>query len=347
MIKLLSKEHGVVSIIVALSMVVLIGIAALAVDVGYLYVVRNRVQNAADAAALAGADVLYRSSANPTNFMTYETQATTAASNAIPLNISAAYTDTINVNNWNKLTPAGPNNAPAVQVIITETAVGLFFAKIFGMTNQDVSATATAVVQSPSSFGAGSSYAPFVIDLCMYNNYWDSTNNKALPINDPNLVGTYGAYAFEIHSSYHSGSCQAGEWSPLMVSPHSCNSVPCVKAVTTSGNPDPMSIGSLLWLSPGTKTALYSSINTCSAAGNGKCQYTVIPIVNNLGAGYQTITGFSCIEILAAFGGSSKTVIAEMLPNPTVGGGNTTCTPNGTGNGSTNYGLTEPPLLGN
>lgn len=52
-------DRGVVLILVALAVFVLIGLAALAIDVGHLYVVRNELKNAADAGALAGARVLY------------------------------------------------------------------------------------------------------------------------------------------------------------------------------------------------------------------------------------------------------------------------------------------------
>ena len=40
-------------------MLVFLGIAALAIDLSHLYVVRNELQNAADAGALAGARFLY------------------------------------------------------------------------------------------------------------------------------------------------------------------------------------------------------------------------------------------------------------------------------------------------
>jgi hypothetical protein len=63
------KEHGMLSkprnqnggviVLVAVSMFVLLGFAALAVDVSHLAVARNELQNAADAGALAGAAVLY------------------------------------------------------------------------------------------------------------------------------------------------------------------------------------------------------------------------------------------------------------------------------------------------
>ena len=57
--KQLTNKKGVVAVIVAILLVVFIGFAALAIDVGHLYVVRNELQNAADAAALAGASNLY------------------------------------------------------------------------------------------------------------------------------------------------------------------------------------------------------------------------------------------------------------------------------------------------
>jgi hypothetical protein len=53
------NQNGGVIVLVAVSMVVLLGFAALAVDVSHLVVARNELQNAADAGALAGAQVLY------------------------------------------------------------------------------------------------------------------------------------------------------------------------------------------------------------------------------------------------------------------------------------------------
>jgi hypothetical protein len=51
-------ERGAVLVMVAVSMVVLVGFVALAVDLGYLFVTRNQVQNVADGSALAGARTL-------------------------------------------------------------------------------------------------------------------------------------------------------------------------------------------------------------------------------------------------------------------------------------------------
>src|SRR3972149_7337901 len=48
-------NRGQVLVIVALAFAVFLGFAALAVDVAYLYTVRNELQRCADAGALAGA----------------------------------------------------------------------------------------------------------------------------------------------------------------------------------------------------------------------------------------------------------------------------------------------------
>ena len=51
------KERGAILIMTAIFSVVLIGIAALALDAGRLFVQHSEMQNAADAAALAAAAI--------------------------------------------------------------------------------------------------------------------------------------------------------------------------------------------------------------------------------------------------------------------------------------------------
>ena len=57
-ISLLNDDSGQTLIYVAISMIVLLGFVALAVDVGYLYAERRHMQNAADAGALEAARAL-------------------------------------------------------------------------------------------------------------------------------------------------------------------------------------------------------------------------------------------------------------------------------------------------
>ena len=69
-VKRLSKirdERGVTAIMVAIMLVPFIALAALAIDVGHLYLVRNELQNAADAGALAGARFLYNENGTEVN----------------------------------------------------------------------------------------------------------------------------------------------------------------------------------------------------------------------------------------------------------------------------------------
>src|SRR5215475_13929485 len=63
------NERGQTLMLVAISMVSLLAIAALAVDLGSLYAARGEIQRAADAAALAGAKAFVDSgvTTNPTN----------------------------------------------------------------------------------------------------------------------------------------------------------------------------------------------------------------------------------------------------------------------------------------
>lgn len=56
-----NNERGATIVYVAIILVVLLMFTALAVDVGHLYGVRNELQDAADAGALAGASVLFNS----------------------------------------------------------------------------------------------------------------------------------------------------------------------------------------------------------------------------------------------------------------------------------------------
>lgn len=63
----LGSERGAVVAMVAVLMVVVVGLAALTIDVYHLFVVRNELQNAADAGALAGARVLYNDAGTSVN----------------------------------------------------------------------------------------------------------------------------------------------------------------------------------------------------------------------------------------------------------------------------------------
>lgn len=50
---IISQERGAILVLVAVLLIVFIGLAAFAIDFGYRHVVKNELQNVADASALA------------------------------------------------------------------------------------------------------------------------------------------------------------------------------------------------------------------------------------------------------------------------------------------------------
>jgi hypothetical protein len=156
-------ESGAVAIVTAILMVVFLGFLALAVDIGHLATVKNELQNAADAAALAGARALVFGDTPLIQGMPimpdppYCDQAVTWAENTInksdALNLSITIVQT-GVWNWpaNTFTPSDCGtgvNAVHVEVQRNDSAnqpVATWFARIFGVDTVNASAQATAAI---------------------------------------------------------------------------------------------------------------------------------------------------------------------------------------------------------
>src|SRR5271157_4220865 len=154
-----SARRGVVLPYVAISMVPLLGFIALAIDLGMVMVGKTQTQNAADAAAFAGARTL-TGGANPdTSQATAKGQAVAAANTVLGTSVPAAnVTMTPGAYNYDPTTqtfspqfpPNSPPNPPPVnynynlyQAKITQ-GNSTFFAKLFGITSCNVTATAIA-----------------------------------------------------------------------------------------------------------------------------------------------------------------------------------------------------------
>ena len=138
-IKLVKKENGQSLIMVALLMVILLGFAALAIDVGMLSLTKAELQISADAAALAGSQEL---PGKPD-------LAKTVAQNYVSANGKSGDTATVTIGNQNK----------SISVAVTRTET-MFFAKVLGVNSSTASVDATA------SIGVAASVpwiVPFVI----------------------------------------------------------------------------------------------------------------------------------------------------------------------------------------
>ena len=150
---------------VAIMMVVLLGSAALAIDIGYLYVAQTELQRAADAAAMAGVHGLRRTGATATSGYIDPHQVYALATEYAGKNIAAGKSVVLepatdinirylaNIHDLQApLQTISLDNCNAVQVIARRSEsnaagrIPLFFAAAIGIKSSEVSASATAVL---------------------------------------------------------------------------------------------------------------------------------------------------------------------------------------------------------
>jgi hypothetical protein len=226
-------------------------------------------------------------------------------------------------------------DAPAIQVSVAKSAsandgeVPTFFARYWGITSRPMQASAVAGLSSPGSILPGGVF-PMVIAQCLYDNYWNFNTTPAGPKLDP---ATGKPYIFKIGSAYQYATCASGEWTSLLID---SNSASDINTLIANGNPVELSIGQSIWVQTGAKAAVYGAAQACSVAGNKKCEYVTIPVVNVVTSHTRTpITAFACLHILDANQGA-KYIQVEM---------STKCkAPWGNGIGP-NYGVVSPPSL--
>ena len=167
--KFIRDRRGAVAIVVALSLPMIAGFAALGIDMGYIVLLQARLQATADAAGLAAAsaaqDNVYYSTGVAVE---YASKNMTVEGHGYVLDP----TDVV-LGNWNAgthtFTPAGAGTCVnAVQVTTRRSAAngnpaGLFFGRILGFYNTDISARAV-VTFGAACGGGGGGATRFLID---------------------------------------------------------------------------------------------------------------------------------------------------------------------------------------
>jgi len=150
-------QRGQTLLLVAVSLVVLIAMAALAIDVTTLYVARSEMQRAADAAALAGAKAFVDSGVTNDPANAYPNLRTLSQSMATIIITQLLAQDKVGsiAPSLSAGTPTfdfttHPGD-PRVTVTLQRTNVPTFFARIWGKTSTTVSATATAEAYNSSN----------------------------------------------------------------------------------------------------------------------------------------------------------------------------------------------------
>jgi Flp pilus assembly protein TadG len=129
--KLLKQEKGVAMVIAALSIVTLLLSAAVVIDVGQLYMTKARLQTAADAAAMAGAQSLIDNDQN--------------ASRAIL--DSRAYVNSNLKPPFNYNPEVNPESTQSTFKATVSQTVSFYFMPVVGIRNQLVTASSTAAAQ--------------------------------------------------------------------------------------------------------------------------------------------------------------------------------------------------------
>jgi Flp pilus assembly protein TadG len=160
------SEHGAISVLVAILMVVLLGFAALAVDTGVLSAERTQLRNGADAAAIA----IAQKCARDVNDVDCSSTSTLAAG----LANSNAGDGRSNVK-----TLAVDKTARTVKVIAgaqeagkAPNQVSLLFGRALGFNTTEVTAPSTVQWGSPT---AGTTAFPLTFSICQVRGHVDGT----------------------------------------------------------------------------------------------------------------------------------------------------------------------------
>ncbi len=147
----IGQQRGTVAVIVALSMVVLVGFVGLALDLGKLFVTKTELQNSADACALAAARELTGGSTNQLTLAEAAGIATGTSNNVqfqnSPVTVNAddvTFSDTLNGTYLTKDAVANALTMRFARCTVQRSDIANWFVQVLGIGNQQVNATAVA-----------------------------------------------------------------------------------------------------------------------------------------------------------------------------------------------------------
>ena len=310
----MKPQQGAVILLFALLLPVFIGVSAYAIDIAYFFLVRNQLQNDADAAALAGARHLYDGVASTPTWATAEQKALAAV--LYNQAAGAALSDaTVRSGFWN-LSDTSPSlkpgsstpvayDAPAVEVSVSRATgfnggpIKTFFLNYFGISTQSLQVKAVAGMASPGA----TRIFPYAVANALFQTYWNASSLPVGPKIDPL---TNKPYVFQLLGA-------TGGWVDLSAT---SNSAGLVTDWLLATSPVLTSVGQSVWPQPGTKASNYKDVSACSAASktlaNRACEYVYMPILSDVQAKTAVpVLGFACMHILDAAQGQQY-ILAEM-----------------------------------
>jgi len=202
--KPLDNSRGVVAVMVAVTLMVLLAMAAAAIDIGHAMVARNELQNAADAAALAGARTLgiayegmtpaqmaiYTLTGGDRAAIVSAAQTTSVLNKAAAVDVSVLASD-VQIGLWNSATRTftSTTNQPRSVRVVTHRdgsangPISTFLANVVGLSSVNVSAAATAELTAIGSTPLGALDFPLAISELFFSQYGCGDSIQLYPSN--------------------------------------------------------------------------------------------------------------------------------------------------------------------
>ncbi len=348
------RERGATLLTFAVALVMLIGIAGLAIDLGALYVGRSEAQRAADAGALAGAQALVDSGF---------TSGVVSGAAATPFaqqravdegnkNFVGGQSPNIQLSDVSVNTANGGGKDPLVTVTVTKT-MPTYFMKIFGVTSKVVSTLATAEAFNPSGQGipvGTKCLKPWLLANCDPDHTFpsgDSRGNPNCPVdaatNAARFIDASGNIVFPgavssggvvgelliIKPGDPTGAAGPSKFYPVYLPPGAIPSS-CPSCATGSGGGGPSS------------GSLYRNNIACCNQSTIVCGLqTVQPITGNMVG--PTALGVDCLIHEDSGSGSGQDILdTSSLPFKITAGSNNPFAPAGTPVSSSDSVVTVP-----
>jgi len=318
-------ERGQTIVLVAVSIVSLLAMAALAIDVVTLYVARTEIQRAADAAALAGAKAIADSGVTTlpagdpscTDAVTLaQTMANAAITAVLPNNLVSGTAPTLISANFTNLSGC-PSNDPEVTVTLQRTGLPTFFAHIWGTRAASTGASATAEAYNPANSGGSfTPIAPRNVKPFLVANL-DPLNPPNAFINTPTGAVESGVIGetFNLTADCGNGATCAPPDNPpkVITAKHEVEYLPALVSANTSNYVCPLCGGATdfeMSIKCSDENA-YQYLSCGGGATNAQWDATVIP---QGGATHETEDGALCLIHATSEGaGSGQDTLDKTL----------------------------------
>lgn len=210
-------ERGAVSVIVAITLVVLLGFGAMAVDVAMMYSERAQLRNGADAAALS---VAQKCAKNPNDAYCSDTSSLAASLANRNANDGLSHIKSIALNKGARTVTA---TVGAQEAGHAPNQVSLFLARALGFNTAEVNAPSTVGWGSPEK---GPTVFPITVSICQVRGQAGVMQLLRLHGTGANPGCFYGP----------SGAAVEGGFGGLQQDPNSCGAI--VDIATAEGNGD-------------------------------------------------------------------------------------------------------------